>query len=457
MKRIFFLCIVFSILSTGCRSDNIFVLTTPTPLFSSTESLSIISTLESVPTNTMVSYQINPSQGDVIATATESPSLDTNRNVQTQCLKILPTLSPQIISNGIVVLEDRVFTDNDSLKQDYLLNIQTGEILHINNDDEKGFDYIISPDRKSMAYNLLHFDVTGTVVQNQLIVASSAGKRLVSIPWEKGWIGLSGWLDNEWLVINISGLDPLEGELRKPAHLLAVNPFSNERKILSPEFPDIHTFDMFDWAGWSRTMYDPSLTRVVYLTEYDRFSYVLWDLENHQEITRLSARIPMLRYIPIPRWRSDGSEFVIEAWNPDDEKLELFRVSRDGKSEQLTHLYPDAALAQYNWSPDGQYLAGMLDTSLGEKPELTLVVLDIETKQIINYCLTVRYFQDVPNIENSWSDDPPLPIWSPDGTQLLIRNRTGVNEQNIIFVDIVRGIAIEIAEDMEPVGWMLAP
>jgi Tol biopolymer transport system component len=232
-----------------------------------------------------------------------------------------------------------------------------------------------------------------------------------------------------------------------------LNPFTGERKILAPDFPDIHTFDMFDWADWSRTMYDPTLTRVVYLTEYDDFSFVLWDLDNGREITRLPARIPMWRYIPIPRWTPDGARFVVEAWIPAENRLELFQVSRDGDIEQLTNLYPygSATLTGLSWSPDGRYLAGWLDTSLGEKPELELIVLDTHTKQITNYCLQVRYFGE------GFSGTPKEPIWSPDGTQLMVMDVLDQDHRQAILVDLVQGFAVPIAEDMEPMGWLVAP
>lgn len=393
------------------------------------------------------------------ATVTPQPSATSQfppeSRIQFNCLDISSTGTGWGKSSSVVVLDNWMGDD------DYLLDMSTGEIAPINKVGERTLAFAVSPDRAWFAYDRVRFDKDDPhhITQDELIISDTSGQVKIAIPWEKGWVGIPGWLDNQWLVINISGLDPLESALRKPAHLLAINPFTGERKILAPDFPDIHTFDMFDWENWSRTMYDPTLTRVVYLTEYDNFSYVLWDLENDREITRLPARIPMWNYIPIPRWSPDGSRFVVEAWIPEEKRLELFQVSRDGESERLTNLYPygQATLAQYSWSPDGRHLAALLDTGLGLNPELELVVLDTETKEITNYCLKITYFHQAPKIEDSWSDNPPLPIWSPDGTQLLVRNRTGMFNWQVILVDLTRGSAAVIAENMEPMGWLRTP
>lgn len=448
--RILLLQIVIALLLPGCQQPAVSVQITQTPpviLTSTASPLSPTASFTPVATPT-------PTPA---ATATPKPSatprFPPDARMQFNCLDVLPAGTEWGKSSGVVVLENWI-SDID-----YLLDMWSGELTPINKERERAFHYAASPDRTWLAHSWVLVDDDNFVIQKELIIADATGQVESAIPWEEGWVGIPGWLDNEWLVINISGLDPLESALRKPAHLLAINPFTGERKILAPDFPDIHTFDMFDWENWSRTMYDPTLTRVVYLTEYDNFSYVLWDLEHDREITRLPARIPMWNYLPIPRWSPDGSRFVVEAWIPEEKRLELFQVSRDGESERLTNLYPygQATLAQYSWSPDGRHLAALLDTGLGLNPELELVVLDTETKEITNYCLKITYFHQAPKIEDSWSDDPPLPIWSPNGTQLLVRNRTGRFNWQVILVDLTRGSAAVIAENMEPMGWLRTP
>lgn len=414
-----------------------------------------------VPTNTVL--LISPTAPPVstatpmlMATPTPKPT-DTSyfppeAKMQFDCLTVLPERAEEMQSDGVVVLENG--------RKGYLLGMSTGTRTPINQDGEGGIDYAVSPDRIWLAYDRFLIESDNRVSHDELVVANASGEVETSLPWEEGWGRILDWLNDDWLVLNLYGLDPLADAGYHPNYLLALNPFSGERKLLAPDYPNIHTLDKFDWEGWSRTMYDPTLTRVVYLTEYDDFSYVLWDLENDREITRLPARIPMWNYIPIPRWSPDGSRFIVEAWIPEEERLELFQVSRDGEIEQLTNLYPygEATLAQYSWSPDGRYLAGLLDTGLGQNPELELVVLDTQTRQITNTCLKVTYFYHAPKIEDSWSDDPPLPIWSPDGTQLLVANRVGKEGTwQVILVDLKEEIAVVIAENMEPVGWMVAP
>jgi hypothetical protein len=51
------------------------------------------------------------------------------------------------------------------------------------------------------------------------------------------------------------------------------------------------------------------------------------------------------------------------------------------------------------------------------------------------------------------------PIWSPDGTQLLVEASDIYveNQYWVVLVDIVHGWAAKIAENLTPVGWMVSP
>ena len=95
-----------------------------------------------------------------------------------------------------------------------------------------------------------------------------------------------------------------------------------------------------------------------------------------------------------------------------------------------------------NWSPDNQRVAFWLQT----KPELcpndkqgwvNLAVLDIQTQQVINYCVSGEAFS------------APDPVWSLDGRYIAVHN---------YLVDPDQGWAAPISGiDIWPIGWLNAP
>ncbi len=454
----------------SCQVEGLNGSSTPVPQLSVTETRPSATQTPSPTTFTTATASPIPILSNTISPTETATPVSTNSSIfppeaqiQFHCLEILPALTEWGASRGVVVLDNQILVDDRVQIEDYLLDMETGEIIQYTKENEGGSDYSISPDKKLAAYTSNIFDPTGRFIKEELVVSTANKQRLAVIPWEAGWVGIPGWLDNEWLVINISGLDPEESALRKPAQLLALNPFSGERKILAPDFPNIHTADYFDWAGWSRTMYDPTLTRVVYLTEYNNFSFTLWDLEQSQSLVSLGAFFPMQSYIPIPRWAPDGSRFAVVAYEPIEQGVEVFQVSRDGQQiEQLTNLYAynNAVLAGFSWSPDSRYLAGWLDISLGQSPELELVVLDTLTEQITDYCLQIKYRGSGEGDREAgefYGGYPLEPLWSPDGSQLIVKEHYHQEHWRVYLVDLVQGFAVQIAEDMEPVGWMLAP
>lgn len=421
-------------------------LATPTaPIFDSTAT----APQTPIPTNTASPTATNTS------TPTETSLFPPEAQVQSQCLEV-EMLSEWVKSKGIVILGNRNVVDGRYQHMDYQFDMTTGKTTPFNGENESGIFFSASPNRHLMAYNRVTFDEADNIIQDELVIATADGVEQKTIPWENGWVGIPGWLDNQHVVINIAGLDADESAGQKPSTLLSMNPFTGERQILKPNFPGIYqTYPMYDWEGWSVTTYDPTLTRVVYLSEESQyFLFTLWDLENEQQLGSLPGIFPFSGYIPIPRWSPDGARFVVEAFVPEQQSLELFLVNRMGQAEQLTNLYSyeETRLASTSWSPDGRYLAAWLDlASLRKKSEVELVVLDTLSRQITDYCIQIKYAGE------GYSDAPPEPIWSPDGTQLIVMDRYDQDHRRVILVDLVQGFAAQIAEDMEPMGWMLAP
>ena len=58
--------------------------------------------------------------------------------------------------------------------------------------------------------------------------------------------------------------------------------------------------------------------------------------------------------------------------------------------------------------------------------------------------------------EGYGGDLPPAPIWSPDSQQFLVVDWYEKEHSRVVLVDIAQGFAAQIAEDMEPLGWMVS-
>jgi hypothetical protein len=254
--------------------------------------------------------------------------------------------------------------------------------------------------------------------------------------------------------------------------MLALNPFSGERQILEPDFPRIlnthpTVLDMLPfWEGWSGVIYDPTLTRAIYPrfvgNNDEMYTYAVWDVSERRLIATLeevfSSSSSFGGNFPMPKWFPDGSRFVFQGFDPTEDpvKTELYEVSRDGQVKQLTHLSSVAYVweSSYSWSPDGGHIAMFLGPPLGAAFEKARVaVLDTATLNITDYCISITFSGE------GYGGGGPIwsPIWSPDGHQFVITDWYEKDHRRVILVDIEKNSAVQIANDMEPVGWMVAP
>jgi hypothetical protein len=396
---------------------------------------------------------------------TSLPSMPPEAQLEFRCLDVLPTLPHDATSDGTVVLESRVAVDRRLKPETFLLDMATGQVTQIAMHGERQVRHIVSPDRTLMAFESVAFDDEGKILGSQLIVATADGHRLKAISWEDGWIAMPAWLDNQHLIINLAGLDEEENTGRKPATMLVLNPFNGERRILRAGFPGfLSSTSLPYWDGWSGVVYDPTLTRVIYPSvsaqrQYG-YTYAIQDLSKQELVASLdSVFAPTLlsAFFPMPRWSPDGSQFAFEGLALQSGQSvierELYRVSRDGQPEQLTHLVPIMQVQDqdFSWSPDAHYIAMYLDKyySYGQWNTSRVAVLDTAALHIVDYCLPVTYAGD------GYACSPLVPIWSPNGKQFLVVDWYEKEHRRVILVDIAEGFAAEIAQDMQPMGWMV--
>jgi dipeptidyl aminopeptidase/acylaminoacyl peptidase len=375
-------------------------------------------------------------------------------SVESKCVVISQDIQDNNIGNGLVVLESRR-TGADNLIEAglYLLNIRTGALTTINDlkaNDGMLWSASVSPDGSTLA-------VRAGYPKFLMMTANGIVKK--ELPRGKGWASDAIWQDNQHLMINIAGLDPDESKVSKPAKMLWLNPFTGEQRILAPDFPNIYAdYPLPDWDepwGTSLVVYNPQLTRAVYLAE-PGVTYVLWDMQKKKALINWTNRDTQHH----PRWSPDGSKFLMDVTYiskiPGDFSTGLYLVDDNGKVSMPAILDTKAeqhiSITDYFWSPSGRYVAllafGDENSSTGESKS-RLLVLDSQTRQIVDYCLEFNLFG---------ASEASL-IWSPDDTQILLNDKynEGPRRRRVILVDLAKGTAFPIAEDVIATGWMKSP
>jgi hypothetical protein len=378
--------------------------------------------------------------------------------LEVQCLEILPDLPAGVVSNGVIILGERS-VDQDRGYDNVLLDMTTGETTKISSTDEYHLKHVVSLDRKYIAYLRATYDKDGQGIFDKLVIANVYGKIQKEIPWEEKWADILTWTNDQRLIIAYDDPD-LESKLSTPFAFLLLDPFSGEREFLLPKFPGyIRNAKIPYWDGWFGVKYDPTITRAIYpqmlsdTEEEEFYTYALWDVSNQKFVSSLENI-----YVdwvggsissPKPIWSEDGSHFAFVGHDYFDPIFELYQVSRDGQVEKLTNLTSIALFSDlpFSWSPDGRKIAMLLDIH----PEVdgeNVLILDLETKNITDICITVNV--------NPFTEDY-LPIWSPDGQQFLVKDWLDDKHNRIILVDTNQGFAVQIAENGGINGWMVSP
>ncbi len=468
MLRKLLIYIVITILIVGCKGVEISTFETAENSVASTHLPKTFTptrelTLTNQPVSPAVSETPIPTRPSPTNTplTTPTPTLTPAKpgnyppeaRITSHCLIIAPTMPPEAASNTILVLNSIGAADSGN-PETYLLDMADGQFTHIARPNESSAYFVISADRQLMASENLLWNEERTTYQKELVIATSKGERLITLPWEKEWYGLHAWQDDQNLIISYLENDDFT---QRVAALLILNPFTDERRWLSPHFPDVFEVAFPGWTGWHDAVYNSTLTRAIYPrtigNDQELYTYAIWDPLNQQPIASLEGIFTNFtlwyKRSPAPRWSPDGTQFVFESHgiDPDTPISELYRVSQDGQAEQITNLTSVLLLnVSFSWSPDGQKIAFFAKNWQQRPRDSRPMVLDMQTIDILDYCLEVNYSLPLTT----------YPIWSPDGNQFVVVDWNDDKfHSRVILVDIVQGLAAVVAEDMEPVGWML--
>ncbi len=385
---------------------------------------------------------------------TDNNGIPSNSGIETDCYQVISEPHAKVEIDGTILSSDRSSYKNAPyLEYREVMSRTDGGTWITLADLHDPFLYMtISPGHQKMAYYRPE--------RETLEIANINKPALKSFTWNKGkWSYITGWLDEQHLVIELSG--------GAPAALLVLDIESGEEKILYPKFPDIYTLDrMFDWDGWGETVYNAALNRAVYAGYVGTtYRYVLWDLEYEKPVTFLESTNNIKSLARTPRWSPDGSQFLVPSpvtyQNQGSE--ELFRVSADGTTIQLTDLtslYGAVGFSQMNWSPDGRYIAFYFFAAKYFQGE-RLAIYDTYSQQAFDLCVPALqnfdYDPTFPPRRSTLYELIPPPIWSPNSRQILVENRFSNDRSRLILVDIYKESAIEIGENLEPIGWVGQP
>jgi hypothetical protein len=365
------------------------------------------------------------------ATSTSAPTpTSTPAALTERCTEILTAFPADKVPPGTLVLD---VLDGLSLLN---FNQQTQRTI-------SGLIYGVgtSPDGKWLSYSVSTSD------NQELFIESADGQMQTKLSLDLDWIIFDSilWLDNKRLWF------PVWNGVNKDPQTLVLNPFTGERQILLPDYPDFAPFVFFVGSsslrlhfGYSNVVYDPSLRFVVYpQLDEDGYEFVLWDRETGQGL----AKIPDTGfYHRLPLWFLDGNAFVVVAKPDRNGSEEWLMVNRDGEIRQLTHfgdLYPQFEFGLYaSLSPDGRYLAFGL--SHEHDPDLyslkDLIILNLQTLEAVNTCVSFDY---------------PAPVWSPDSQYLAVQ--AYINKlHSVVVLDVEQEWAVKVSNGIKtiPGGWL---
>jgi Tol biopolymer transport system component len=391
-----------------------------------------------------------------------------------------------LIAHGVLVLES---FENQSLNSEGLLYDLDQKVLDKLPASGKFADFIgVSPDRKKLLYDYENQPNT------PLVLADFRGKLIKTFDYKMqptGWWDYFSWLNANTLRA-VQQLRPIDiNRTANPtvqataqaffkAHpdiwgavfLYRYDPLTGDYAPLRTEWPDAYKGKDLDWlidtqaiqvrdSYGANMIYDPATTRLVYPKNGENIS--LTDVESGKELA--STHLP--GWGRLPRWSDDGRNLILIANAGNGAaamKDDFFIVSSDGSGgfRQLTHLsneFDQDYIADYAWSPDGQQIAFWLNTALGDQTQAKtgseLALLDISTGAITNLCiqgLSAKFNRD----EDVIHMIHPQPVWSPDGSQVMITQLEPQNNKKyaVLVVDIASAHAYKIVENLEPIGWM---
>ena len=434
--------IIFSSLIVSCSSDNTH--TTPTSISFTSSAVrssdtpvpptqTLAATQTSLPTLTATRTMHQPTQTPVL---TRTPIYLPYTRLTTHCLEVLESLPNNADLEGSLVLWRR------GGYQEHWFDLSSRILRPLTQEGELAGTFTVSPDGSWLGY------ITGSPSAGYRLVISRVNEPPITIRQPMENMDLMGWLDNEHLVLvryqEETYLDPL----------IVLNPFTGQQVELMPDYPDIDYINGTIYWYTSRTVYDPTLTLVVYpRSGYYYNEITLWDIPNNQSLAAVPGYVSRGEH---PEWSPDGETVSIVGLSPaslpNGHDFELYLVSRAGVVTQATNLsqyYTNIFIHNRSWSPDGRYIAFWLRARPigyeGDTSPEQLLLLDTATMVTTNTCI-------------HGGELSGGPYWSPDGEWMAVTSQCDEsNEDCIVLVNVVENYAVRIIDQWIVSGWVVNP
>jgi hypothetical protein len=378
------------------------------------------------------------------ATSTQYSGFPTplpNSDVAQHCLMINdPTISKTelkgtlVLGNGLPDVKPYLLELDTNKSIDFLFSIENPKLW---------LDYAaVSPDGKWLAY--IEWFKESNISRLHLMSSDLIEQPYLDLPMD--WGRIIYWLDDQRLLISTSQILP-EGA-SPTGKMMILYPFLRKWEILSPDLPVQINTDPMPWYYWPDNpivIYDPSLTRAIYLA---LGGFYLIDGQSQNIIMHISTQ----NYMSRPSWSPEGDSFamVIDHAKDPEYRSEIYQFDREGQSKQITNIAEafgnnNEDIESFNWSPDGTKIAFtyFINDMLTNEH---LAVVDVITGQTVDYCL--------PSIGLL------PPIWSPDSSKVVFASASSGDQDRAwktTILDIVNEYAVQVADTMLPLGWMESP
>jgi len=358
---------------------------------------------------------------------TPTPSIP---RVEQKCAQFVED-SPSSFLDGTIVL--RRFKQGEESSPIYFLDLKTNNQVALS----RGIDATISPDGNKVAY--------GDVDLNIVVVADITGI-LVQIPSDlEESLNPAGWLDNQRLMLDKYEFD--SNMKFTSISLVSLDVVTGDKEEWFQEYPNFSPrfYNRITWLPDTDLIINPKFKYLIYPSWEDSLPVILWDIDSNREV----ARIHNGDRESTPKWSPDGTRFVIGAppqitgyKNIDDglpNKIgnDLFLVSYTGKVERLTYFTVEEKSWQslYSWSPDGQYIAFLLETGdFGNIDSGDLAIVNVKTGEVTQYCIG------------------GIPIWTSDGRYILLSQTDDNFKSSVYLLDLQSSDTFLIAEDAYAIG-----
>lgn len=384
------------------------------------------------------------------ATLTRTTSPSATFTPTDSCPKRETDLQPGFLSPGtIVFIESEWYRDPDHL---YSLSYSDPAIQPFMDDLGPGkFGYFyVSHNGKWLAFTQERQEDQHRI--HDLFLTTGNDSKRKTISWDdENWGGLKGWImDDQQLMI----LPHYNYHTTRRDELIIFNPFTGQQQHITPSFTYPMGSLLDKWWGITgmSAVYDPTLTRVVYLE--DNETMVLWDMENEQELWRFID--PPLMLHEVPTWSPKGNFLVLvdllqaddTYWVTEESEFQILLVNRDGEEVWRSDPYPyydewHTLMWSFKWSPNERYLSFIWMAP--EDREQRTFILDTNTMKVLDYCI-----------------DGSFPVWSPDSTQFAMmevipaQSPEGEETYRNVLVDVEKNIVVQLDEiTFRPVAWIL--